>query len=291
MPATLASNDVAMPTQVAPPHDSWAGVWERNKSRSLEVLLGVAILSLIMQLVWPDVKTWLGRPAAGDQGAQSVVAGGREVDFLLYLPEGYSWTGKSWPLLLFLHGSGERGTDLEMLKHGGPAARLERGEELPMIVVSPQCPPGESWSTQPLMELVDHLADEYRVDREQIYITGYSMGAFGVWDLLAQAPDRFAAAAPLCGGGNETLAKQMRGTPIWAFHGEQDEVVRLEQSQTMVDAVNAAGGEARLTVYPNTGHGICHQVFEREPLYEWLLRHRRAATSIGEDVKYSEVAN
>lgn len=197
--------------------------------------------------------------------------------YLLYLPEGYSHSGPAWPMMLFLHGAGERGDDLEKVKVHGPPKIVEGRKDFPFIVVSPQCPSDSWWpkKTEMLKNLVGEIAASYNVDEERIYLTGLSMGGYGTWSLASEYPERFAAIAPICGGGEPFFGHKLRDVPVWAFHGAKDNVVPLEKSEQMVDAIKAAGGEAKLTVYPDAGHDSWTATYENEKLYEWFLKHKR----------------
>ncbi|HEX41478.1 MAG TPA: phospholipase [Phycisphaerales bacterium] len=197
--------------------------------------------------------------------------------YLLYLPAGYEPAGKKWPLMLFLHGAGERGSDLNKVKLHGPPKLVEQGKDLPFIVVSPQCPAGQWWPDQveTLKALVDTVAAEYAVDAVRIYVTGLSMGGYGTWALAGAYPDTFAAAAPICGGGQPFTAGKLKTVPVWAFHGAKDSVVPLSQSENMVEALNRAGGSAKLTVYPDANHDSWTATYDNPQLYEWLLQHTK----------------
>lgn len=204
-----------------------------------------------------------------------------EMGYLLYLPEGYRKPRgegtKRWPLMLFLHGAGERGTDLALVKKHGPPKLVERGRSLPFIVVSPQCPRGRWWDTDVLAALLDEVVGRLAADTDRIYVTGLSMGGFGTWNLGAASPQRFAALVPICGGGDPKTAAKLKGVPVWAFHGGRDPVVRPEKSRQMVDAIKAAGGkDVKLTVYPEAGHDSWTKAYDDPALYEWLLKQKRA---------------
>jgi len=194
--------------------------------------------------------------------------------YLLYLPEDSS-TAKPWPLVLFLHGAGERGADLELVKKHGIPKLVAAGKAFPFIAVSPQCPPDIWWDTEVLAALLDDLAARYPVDPDRVYVTGLSMGGFGTWELLARYPDRFAAAAPICGGGIPHLAKRFTHVPVWAFHGAKDPVVPLRESQEMVDALKAGGADVQFTVYPDAQHDSWTETYDNPAFYQWLLSHKR----------------
>jgi predicted peptidase len=202
-----------------------------------------------------------------------------QVGYLLYLPKDYGRDpAAKWPLMLFLHGAGESGTDLEKVKVHGPPKLLAQGKEFPFIVVSPQCPsPAEWWSTDKLITLLDDICDRYAVDHDRVYLTGLSMGGYGTWALACAQPERFAAIAPICGGGVPYRARSLKGMGVWAFHGAKDEVVPLIESERMVNSLKAAGGDAKLTVYPEAAHDSWTETYNNPELYAWLLSHKRSA--------------
>ena len=198
------------------------------------------------------------------------------LDYLVYLPTDYE-KKDSWPLLLFLHGAGERGDDLELVKKHGPPKLIEQGKPFPFVVVSPQCPMDGWWSTKPLelVALLDEIVAKYKIDQDRIYLSGLSMGGFGTWMLAAYAPDRFAAIVPVCGGGERLMARRLTHLPVWAFHGAKDQVVPLGRSEEMVDALKKLHGDVKLTVYPEAGHDSWTATYENPEVYEWLLQHKR----------------
>jgi len=224
------------------------------------------------------------RSSAGvGQSAQSFKAEIRKTvraQYLLYLPTQYSESKSQWPLMLFLHGAGERGDDLEKVKiHGPPKLIAHEGKEFPFVVVSPQCPEDGWWSDEPQIEMLDALLDDvirrYRIDQDRIYVTGLSMGGFGTWSLATKYPHRFAAIAPICGGGDPKDAAKISHLPVWAFHGAKDNVVALEKSQEMVEALRKAGGDVKFTMYPQAGHDSWTETYDNPELYNWLLKHKR----------------
>jgi len=202
-----------------------------------------------------------------------------EIDYLLSLPKGYGQKDQEWPLMLFLHGAGERGDDLDKVKVHGPPKLVAQGKDLPFIVVSPQCPNGTWWSApdqiQTLTGLLDEIVANYDVDESRVYLTGLSMGGYGTWSLGATTPDRFAAIAPICGGGEKRMAWRLKEMPIWVFHGAKDSVVPLAQSEEMVEAVKGAGGNPKLTVYPEANHDSWTATYDNPELYDWFLSHRK----------------
>jgi len=196
------------------------------------------------------------------------------LDYLLYLPRDYEQKG-SWPLVLFLHGAGERGCDLELVKRHGPPMLIEKGKEFPFIVVSPQCPKDRWWHPIELTALLDDVVSKYKVDKDRIYVTGLSMGGFGTWMLAAYTPDRFAAIVPICGGGEVAWTKRMAHLPVWVFHGAKDEGVPLSRSRDMVDALKKNRGDVKFTVYPEAGHDSWTATYNNPEVYEWLLKQKR----------------
>jgi predicted peptidase len=200
-----------------------------------------------------------------------------EGQYLFYLPENYGQRNELWPLILFLHGAGERGSDLELVKKHGIPKIAEEQMDFPFIVVSPQCPVGSRWTQEHVMlkALLDEIIADYNVDTSRIYLTGLSMGGFGTWSFASENPTIFAAIAPVCGGGDISMADNLINIPIWAFHGAKDTVVPLERSVEMVNAVNNLGGDARLTVYPDADHDSWTQTYDNLQLYKWLLSHKK----------------
>jgi predicted peptidase len=199
------------------------------------------------------------------------------LDYLLYLPPEYE-SKNSWPLILFLHGAGERGSDIAKVKEDGLPEMIEHGKNLPFIVVSPQCPAGDAWvwKLKSLSALIDEIAAQYKVDQDRIYVTGLSMGGFGTWALATYAPDRFAAIIPICGGGELTSVPRLKRLPVWAFHGAKDDIVPIERSREMVDALTQSKGKAKLTVYPELGHDSWTATYDNPEVYKWLLEQKRS---------------
>jgi predicted peptidase len=205
--------------------------------------------------------------------------------YLVFLPEGYEADpAQRWPLLLFLHGAGERGTNLNSVAVHGPPKVVKEKPEFPFVVVSPQCPSGQRWDNDVVLALLDHVQETLRIDTARVYLTGLSMGGYGTWSLGMKHPERFAAIVPICGGGDpiEILlasSKQqasIKALPVWAFHGAKDPVVSLAESQRMVDALKRVGAkEVELTVYPEAQHDSWTETYSNPKLYEWLLQHRR----------------
>ena len=196
---------------------------------------------------------------------------------LLYLPKGYEGDGaekeKKWPLILFLHGAGESGDDLSKVKkHGLP--KLAESKDFPFIIVSPQSN-GRGWNPDALNGLLDDVIAHHRVDPERVYLTGLSMGGFGTWSLAAAHPERFAAIAPICGGGDAKQARLLKDLPIWVFHGAKDPTVPVARSEEMVKAIQDVGGDPKFTVYPEARHDSWTETYDNPELYTWFLAHTR----------------
>ena len=208
-----------------------------------------------------------------------------ELQYLLYLPAAYQESDdKRWPLMLFLHGAGERGSDVQRVAIHGPLSLVKQGTNFPFIIVAPQCPSGQIWESEPLLQLLDNVEKKYRVDDKRIYLSGLSMGGYGTWKLGLANPGKFAAIAPICGGCNmiEVLlgprdkADAVKSLPIWAFHGAKDDVVPLSESERVVEGLRRGGvKEVKFTVYPEAKHDSWKEAYKTPELYEWMLSKSR----------------
>lgn len=249
---------------------------------SLLLLIGFAIEASPEALAMFDAKTYIN-----DQN-----------DTLLYRmlePEKIGFL-KKYPLVIFLHGAGERGNDNErqLIWGAGAFIKEENREEYPCFVIAPQCPEGKRWvdvnwdlmehimPEEPsenmalVMELIDRVAAEYPVNKRRIYVTGLSMGGYGTWDLISRCPDKFAAAAPICGGGDEQQASKLVNMPIWVFHGADDTTVPPERSRNMVNAIKEAGGtKIKFTEYPGVGHGSWKPAYADPELMAWMFKQKK----------------
>ena len=205
------------------------------------------------------------------------------LDYLLSTPASYGADpAKRWPLILFLHGAGERGDDVERLKVNGIPKVVERGDDLPFITVSPQCPERSNWLFQfdALDGLLGAITETHAVDLDRVYLTGLSMGGNGTWHFATAFPRRFAAIAAVCGWGDwwhgfPEAVCALKEVPVWAFHGAKDDVVPLQGSEVLVDALRECGGDVRLTVYPEAEHDSWTETYDNPELYRWFLSHRR----------------
>lgn len=235
-------------------------------------------------------------------------ADGDTLPYRILFPEGYA-TGKSFPLILVLHGAGERGNDNELqLVHGAKLfLQPEVRAKYPAIVVFPQCPKDQYWARverdperidwafplyetpgKPMrlvMELTDMLMNDTKTDASRMYVGGLSMGGMGTFELLSRMPSHFAAAFPICGGGNPLAAPlYARNTPLWVFHGDADAVVPVRLSRRMVEAAQQAGGRVRYSEYPGVNHNSWDNAFAEPELLSWLLKHRHTGKRGGKQL-------
>jgi predicted peptidase len=200
------------------------------------------------------------------------------LDYWLYLPQNYD-SSKRFPLVIFLHGAGERGA-LERVKIHGLPRLINEGQQYPFILAAPVCPLNDWWQhyTDALNGLLDSLLANYAVDAQRVYLTGLSMGGSGTWHWAMSNPERFAAVAPICGFGMGLLHPQgwearLATVPIWAFHGAKDKIVKPIETRKMVRAARRAGGEVKFTLYDDADHNSWDAAYSDPELYRWLLSH------------------
>jgi predicted peptidase len=193
--------------------------------------------------------------------------------YLLYVPVEKPDSGL-YPLILFLHGMGERGDDLNLVKKNGPPSFLDDTTGFPFVVISPQCPRDERWDPYRLLSLLDQVETMVPVDKDRVYVTGLSMGGYGTWALAMAAPERFAAIAPVCGGGDSTRLGKIKNMPIWVFHGAKDDVVPLSESERLVNGLKKLGADVKFTVYPEYRHDAWIPAYSNPGLYQWFLEHK-----------------
>ncbi|MCB8933370.1 MAG: alpha/beta hydrolase-fold protein [Fimbriimonadaceae bacterium] len=219
-----------------------------------------------------------GVPVSPPQAAQSfsrkvsVTVSGR---YQLSLPEGYESGRERYPLLLFLHGAGERGDDLERAGIHGPLKEIRKGRKLPFIVVAPLCPSDMAWDPLMLSGLLDEVESKWRVDKDREYVTGLSLGGFGTYTLASFSPKRFAAIAPIAGWASRWIASTIKEIPIWSTHGDADPAVPLDQEAPLIAALKEAGADVRFDVIAGGTHDVWSDVYAGDALYAWLLEHRR----------------
>jgi predicted peptidase len=191
--------------------------------------------------------------------------------YLAYFPDGYEQSKKKYPMILFLHGRSIQGTNLERVKSYGIIYEILRGLKLDFVVIAPQCQGG--WNSDKLIKLLDDVQHKYKVDACRTYLAGMSMGGYGAWFLAGDYPKRFAAVAPVCGGGNLKHVEKLINLPTWVFHGAKDRAVSISESQKMVTALkNKKSKNLSFTIYPNDGHSELIKVFKMKELYEWFMK-------------------
>lgn len=188
---------------------------------------------------------------------------------------------KTYPVILFLHGAGNRGNDLNLLLSNAYFEGLVQKDNFPFVTVAPQCS-AETWFDlfEPLKKLVWHITTLPFADTKRLYLMGTSMGGYGAWQLAMSIPEYFAAMVPICGGGMYWNAQRYANIPVWAFHGADDTIVFPEESKKMVDAINAKGGNAKLTIYPDTLHSVWPKVYTDQAVFDWLLSHEKENAKI-----------
>lgn len=209
--------------------------------------------------------------------------------YCVFVPPTYD-PHQAWPAILFLHGSGERGSDGLLQTEVGIGTWLRRDyAHIPALVVLPQCPQNQVWVGQPArmaLACLEQTAREYHLDAERLYLTGLSLGGQGTWEVATLAPDRFAALMPVCGfvafQGNDAAAVQrvvarVKHLPIWVFHGDADNAVSVERSREMVTALKAAGADVRYTEYKGQGHNVWDATYRDRDVWKWLFAQRRKA--------------
>ncbi len=222
--------------------------------------------------------------AANVEGQNPVFVNSKDdYNYQLFLPRGYTLSkserqSEQWPLMIFLHGSGERGADLSKVKVHGPPKIVSENPDFPFILVSPQGFEDEDWDIARLDRLLAHIRKSYRIDDRRIYLTGLSLGGFATWDWAIARPGIFAAIAPVCGKSDPAKAAALKQTPVWAFHGDSDDIVDPSGSYDMVRAVQRAGGLAKLTIYPATGHDSWTKTYADPALYYWFIQQKLPAT-------------
>ncbi|MEM9236586.1 MAG: prolyl oligopeptidase family serine peptidase [Verrucomicrobiota bacterium] len=198
---------------------------------------------------------------------------GDALSYLLIEPDPAAFPAEAKrPLVVFLHGSGERGSDLEKVKTHGPPKQALEGLGLPFVVLAPQCPPKQWWKIETVIELVKEVAANHDIDPKRIHLTGLSMGGYGTWAILAEEPDLFASAVPICGGGDPSTVEAFKNLPIWAFHGEEDDVVPVEKTREMETALREAGAkQLRTTYFPGVDHDSWTPAYSDPALYAWMM--------------------
>lgn len=198
-----------------------------------------------------------------------------ELSYIVTTPTGFNAEKESLPLIVFLHGAGERGDNLEAVKTHGIPKYFSADPDyhgLRVVTLSPQCPDGKVWNnlTEQLMYLIETVVEDFGIDRDRITLTGISMGGYGTYEMGCSYSGYFAALAPICGGGMAWRCDALTRTPVRAFHGGTDNVVIPERSQEMVNRINELGGNATLQIFPEAWHDSWAPAYETTDLIEWL---------------------
>ncbi len=231
---------------------------------------------------------------------RTVQVGGKTYRYQVYVP--FQWdTGRKWPIILFLHGAGERGDDALLPTQVGIATAIRlHADRFPCIVVIPQCPKDTWWTTEEMssqaLKALEESTKEFKGDPDRTYLTGLSMGGYGTWYLAYEHPGKFAALAPICGGvrppqrvaaaanspfGDPNIdpyalaAKKIGKTPVWIFHGGADKTVPPSESRNMNEALKRAGGNVRYTEYEGVGHNSWDKAYAEPDFMTWLLAQHR----------------
>lgn len=212
---------------------------------------------------------------------------------LLYFPKQYidesaPASVTKWPLILFLHGAGERGDDFSDMRTKGLPALLDKEMKFPFVVVSPQCGFYDYWDSKKLHKLLEDIKKQVRVDEDRIYGTGFSMGGFGIWRMACDYPNLFAAIVPICGGGETHKAHLIKQLPTWAFHGRGDTIVPIANSFKMLSAMKTAGAsEIKFTEYPainmrenHEHHDSWTPTYDNIEVYHWMLTQKRQSSTV-----------
>jgi predicted peptidase len=199
----------------------------------------------------------------------------QQFNYLIYLPDSYNKDAAvNWPLILFLHGGGERGSNLNKVKNVGPLRFVKDGEKLQFIIVSPQIERGMYWGPDSLRDFLADITREYKVDKKRIYLTGLSIGGKGTWETAMKYPELFAAIAPVSGWAKPDMLSKLRDTPVWVFHGAKDPVVPVIASVVLADSLKKYNN-VKLTIYPEGMHNHWEETYSNKNLYKWFLDHKK----------------
>jgi predicted peptidase len=202
-----------------------------------------------------------------------------ELNYLLYLPSDYSDSKKAYPLVLFLHGAGERGEDINLVEIHGIPKLINMGREFPFITIAPQCPSDRWWPdpvfVKALISLIEKTKTQYNVDDSRIYATGLSMGGYGTLEIAIERPDLFSGIIPICGGGDLKKIGRLKDMPVWLFHGDADTVVPVENSTNIYDILKPINDNVKITIYKEVGHDSWTQTYDNNDIYEWLLSQKK----------------
>lgn len=235
------------------------------------ILSLTAVFALIVSTTDAQVKTgFVHKTFKADDG---------DYKYAVFVPPSYDGS-KAFPVILFLHGSGETGTDGDKQTKGGLGKHIrDVKQKFNFITVFPQAhPTAKGWGPnnnngKAALGMLDEVMSSYKTDSKRVYLTGLSMGGFGTWSFAAAYPDKWAAIAPICGGGNPKNADKIKDIPCWDFHGDADDAVNVSKSRDMIKALKDAGGNPKYTEYPGVGHNSWDKAYATGELYSWMLKH------------------
>ena len=201
-----------------------------------------------------------------------------KLNYVLYMPDKYQENDYEFPLVLYLHGVGERGTDLKKLEFNGVPELISNGKQLPFITLAPQCPVFGWWSRPEYVEALASLTKEiisiHRIDEKRVYATGLSMGGYGTLAIAKKYPELFSAIIPICGGMDDHKdIERLKDMPIWLFHGDKDNTHPVESSIAIYDLLKPINKKIKLTIYKDVGHNSWDETYANDKIYEWLLSH------------------
>ncbi len=249
-------------------------------------MIAVRMLALAGAAVLVLVPLAAARPRAADESSKGFLtrvhkdADGKEAKYVLFVPHDYKGE-KAYPLILFLHGAGERaGGKKQPVEVGiGPAIK-KREKDFPALVIIPQVEKGRNWQAgspdaKRALDILAEVEKEYKVDDKRVYLTGLSMGGFGTWSLAVANPDKWAAIVPICGRGDTSKAEKIKDLPCWCFHGDKDPAVKVDYSRQMIEALKKAGGDPKYTEYPGVGHNSWDKAYGTDELYDWLFKQHK----------------
>ena len=200
----------------------------------------------------------------------------QSLEYSIYLPDDYKL--KNYPLVLFLHGAGERGSDLSYVENHGIPKLVKNGRKFPFIILAPQCP-SQHWWSDPLpldflLLLVSEIVKKYQINEHHVFCTGLSMGGYGTLALSIKNPELFSAIVPVCGGvdiKNYFELNSLKNLPIWLIHGDKDDVIPLSNSKNIYEVLKPVNKNIKLTVYEDIGHNSWDRAYNNSQLYEWIL--------------------
>ena len=260
---------------------------ERTRFQSaIAFRMGPLLLLAILGTWFARADGFVAREFRGDEG--------QTMPYRLLTPESYD-SGQRYPLVIFFHGAGERGVDNEkQLVHGTSLfLQPENREKHPCFVLAPQCPEKQQWVEMPwggdsgerpaapsasmrlALGIISALGKEFSIDTNRVYVTGLSMGGYATWDCITRFPDRFAAGVPICGGGDaRTITPSVAQVPVWAFHSDDDPVVKPKRTRDMIEAMRRAGGQPIYSEYSGLGHNSWDRAYKEAELLPWLFNQR-----------------